>query len=110
MNIEVLRSRIKAVKVKGPRPRFSDEIRSQAIIAFRASGMSAANFAKEVGISQGSLFKWLKVEGNASAKSFRKLSVEPEGREWIVHGPKGLRIEGLDLNALAQLIDHLGAI
>lgn len=110
MNIETLRSRIKTVKAKDSRPRFSSEIRSQTIIAFRASGMSAAVFAKDIGISQGSLFNWLKANSSDAAKSFRKLSIEPEAQRWTVHGPKGLRIEGLNLSALAQLIDHLEAI
>lgn len=111
MSIESLSSRIKSLKGSHARVHFSDEIKSETVLAFRSSGMPAAKFAKTIGISQGSLFNWLKTLESKSEGKFHKILIsEEEVKPWSVLGPKGLRIEGLSLGHLAELIQALEAL
>jgi hypothetical protein len=94
-----------------------------AVIAFaqqqRAQGMSLAPVAESLGLSPLTLTRWLERPTQASAMAlFRPVSlaavepvsavvVRPSGPALVVHGPAGLRIEGLDLDTLTQLVRRL---
>jgi hypothetical protein len=41
-------------------------------------------------------------------KRFRPIEVVETRRDLVVHGPHGLRIEGLDLDGVADLVRRLG--
>jgi hypothetical protein len=41
-------------------------------------------------------------------KRFRPIEVVEARRDLVVHGPHGLRIEGLDLDGVAELVRRLG--
>lgn len=61
----------------------------------------------ELGISWKTLARWL--SGRKPASRLRRVQViAPTRAEVVVHGPHGLRIEGLDIGGIAQLVRRLG--
>lgn len=74
----------------------------------RGAGDKVVDLAEELGLSALTVRRWLKRE---SASLFRPISifearVESRGRI-VVHGPRGLRIEGLDVAGVAELLRRL---
>jgi hypothetical protein len=82
-------------------------------VARRRQGASIVEVASEVGINFRTLARWL---GERKAASFGRVEVVATRRATataatptiIVHGPRGLRIEGLDLIAVAELVRRVG--
>jgi hypothetical protein len=76
-------------------------------------GGSPYSVARELGISQTTLTRW-KLQGrrDPGLPHLRPVSVLPAPPTFAgalsVHGPHGLRVEGLDLDAVAELIRRLG--
>jgi transposase-like protein len=83
----------------------------------RAQGQSVALLAEELGLSPLTLGRWLEQPAHGAAMAlFRPVSlaaaapaveVLPARSSLVVHGPGGLRIEGLDLDSLTQLVRRL---
>ncbi len=73
-------------------------------------GASLRQVAAELGVSDASLVRWSR-ERREPEPLFRAIKVvaEPAGRTSavVVHGPRGLRIEGLTVDELASLIERL---
>jgi transposase len=73
-------------------------------------GASLRAVAAELGVSDASLVRWSRHRGEAPAV-FRAIEVVAEpmerGSAIVVHGPRGLRIEGLSVVELARLIERL---
>jgi transposase len=66
-------------------------------------GVGLARIAREVGVAPNTLVKWLR------ASPFEPVEVVAvERRGHILHGPRGVRVEGLSLEEIAQLIRSLG--
>lgn len=83
-------------------------------VARRRQGASIVEVASEVGINFRTLARWL---GARKTGRFDRVAVvaapattaAPVAPTIIVHGPHGLRIEGLDLIAVAELVRRVGA-
>jgi transposase-like protein len=100
--------------------RFPAELRGEVEAYLRdrlAEGGTVHAVAKEVGVWQSTLRHWLSgVSGDPAAPALRPVSVVPSRRQpprpspaaIFVHGPRGLRIEGLDLEGVAELLRRLG--
>ena len=82
-------------------------------VARRRQGASIVDVASEVGMNFRTLARWL---GERKAARFGRVKVvaAPAASAAgaapmiIVHGPRGLRIEGLDLVAVAELVRRVG--
>lgn len=94
-----------------PRLRYTPQMRAQAVSYAQrrlAAGVGLALIARELGVGAPTLKTWLGAEEVPA--TFRTVQVEnaPLTRPALVlHGPAGLRIEGLDIAALAELLRRL---
>jgi transposase len=78
-------------------------------VARRRQGATLVEIGTEIGISWKTLGRWL--SGRKGKPRFQEVAVVAApavARSIIVHGPRGLRIEGLDLNGVAELVRRLG--
>lgn len=84
-----------------------------------SEGESIEGVARDLGISAMSVKRWLDRVGSrcSGAAELRRVEIVPDRREagmvlaaapLVVHGPSGLRIEGLTLPGLVQLLRALG--
>jgi transposase len=82
-------------------------------VARRRQGAKIIEVASEVGINFRTLARWL---GERKAARFERVevvaapvpTVATAAASIVVHGPRGLRIEGLDLAAVAELVRRVG--
>ena len=82
-------------------------------VARRRQGASIVEVASEVGINFRTLARWL---GARKTTRFERVAVVAApittavaaGVPIVVHGPRGLRIEGLDVAAVAELVRRVG--
>ncbi len=82
-------------------------------VARRRQGASIVEVAAEVGINFRTLARWLgarKTErfGRVEVVAARFAPATAAAAPIVVHGPRGLRIEGLDLAAVAELVRRVG--
>jgi hypothetical protein len=109
-----------AVTKLGPRGRttpYPKKLRDEAVDYAqerRAQGATWGGIAQELGIGVDSLTKWARTaERSPAVPAFRQVSLEQEvvastaGRGLVVHGPGGVRVEGLDVASLAELLRRL---
>ena len=104
-----LREALRAVVRRGRGRPYPAALRNR-VVAFaeqrRSAGVSAERIAGEVGLPAWTLTRWL-----ARKPAFVPVeivqSVEPVAPRIVVHGPRGLRIEGLDLGAVVELVARL---
>ena len=111
-----------AVKRGGPRKRttpYPGFLRAEAMEYFearRAAGASTYAVAKELGLGVDTLRRWSRprapLEAVVSTRSFAPVEViagsaRPVESRSVVYGPCGLRIEGLDMEEVAELIRRL---
>ena len=78
-------------------------------VARRRQGATIVEVASEVGISFRTLGRWL--GERKAAGGFERVEVvatRAVSSAIVVHGPRGLRIEGLDLIAVAELLRRVG--
>jgi transposase len=79
-------------------------------VARRRQGATLVAIGDEVGMSWKTLARWL--GGRKTRARFERVEViEPVAagaRPLVVHGPRGLRIEGLDVGGVAELLRKLG--
>ena len=113
MDIKVLREKLEEDRGRGGRTppalqaivvRFSED-RHKA-------GASIKAISNELGISVHTLSYWRSVHRRQPTAALAKVKVvraaeQPDRPEITVHGPRGMRIEGLSLLQLAELIARL---
>jgi len=77
-------------------------------IARRQQGAQLVTIGEELGMSWRTLARW--VTERAAAPKFRRVQVVSAlpRSEVVVHGPRGLRIEGLGIDGVAELVRRLG--
>jgi transposase len=83
-------------------------------VARRRQGAKLIEVAVELGLHNHTLSRWLGEK--RAAKRFDRVEVvattpaaaAPVASRIIVHGPRGLRIEGLELAAVAELVRRVG--
>lgn len=71
----------------------------------RAAGITLEALGVELGMPWRTIARWLPA---VRAKRFRRIEIVDARREVVVQGPHGLRIEGLDLEGVAELLRRLG--
>lgn len=108
----VLRAAVKELGPRGPGRRYPDEVRAR-IAAYvrqrRAEGVQVQDIAAELGIRRGVLRRWAQETPPLDSPAFKPVAIladEPKGL--VLHGPRGFRVEGLDIDGLAALLVRLG--
>jgi len=82
-------------------------------VARRRQGASIIEVASEVGINFRTLARWLGARktarfGRVEVIAAPATTAAAAAASIVVHGPRGLRIEGLDLVAVAELVRRVG--
>ena len=112
------------IRRRSGRQKFTVALRSQLldrIIAMQAAGSSREEIAKSLGISPTSVRRWTEAATAASSRNEASTPVtvsrlaavevrqEATARAVVVtvSGPRGLRVEGLTMEQLAELIARL---
>lgn len=111
-NVETLRAGIAESRDAMGRARINAELRAAVVeytLERRKSGLGLTDVAKELGVPKSSLSGWCRLQKKTASKRKRMVRVKVADRRGgiSVHGPGGLRIEGLRLSELAELIRHL---
>ena len=110
-----------AVAKLGPRGRttpYPKEMRDEAVgyaQERRAQGATWELIAQELGLGVNSLINWARGTRRSQKKpAFRQVELKPsedvvsaEREALVVHGPGGLRVEGLTVATLAELLRRL---
>jgi len=115
-----LRAAIEEVQGGVGRRRYGAEVKARALAYLQeraAAGVTAWTASQEIGLPRQTLLRWSTGhEERAVAKraaAFRKVAVSVErqrgpGGRIVVHGPRGLRIEGLTQPELVAILRALG--
>ncbi|HTQ06111.1 MAG TPA: hypothetical protein VMI54_19750 [Polyangiaceae bacterium] len=82
-------------------------------VARRRQGASIVEVASEVGINFRTLARWLGARktgrfGRVEVVATPVTTAAAAAAGIVVHGPRGLRIEGLDVAAIAELVRRVG--
>jgi hypothetical protein len=106
---EELKALIQSHRVKTQSNRLSPELKKIVTEAFLASRVPLTAFSKAIGVAPMSVLKWSK-DMPSRAPTFNRVAVidEAPARGLVLHGPCGVRIEGLDSDALCQILRALG--
>jgi len=85
-----------------------ETLRREAVSCWRElreQGRSAGAAAVRLGFAVQTLERW----SGQERRLLRAVVIEgePKQSQWVVHGPCGLRIEGLDMAGLAELLRRL---
>jgi len=95
-----------------PTSRLTAELRSSATSYARrraSEGAPQSAIAEELGVSVVSVGRWLRDEAGADFLSVRVVPDAFEARrQFEVVTPRGLRVVGLDIDALCALLERLG--
>lgn len=91
------------------RPRYPEALRQRVVAHVRdrrARGASLRQLADELGVAAPTLVRWAEPR-----PAFRPVLVEPTPQaapgHLVMHGPGGLRVEGLTLEQAAELLRRL---
>ncbi|MCP3170257.1 transposase [Myxococcus qinghaiensis] len=119
---ETLRAQAKARAGVGVKLRFDEAFRAQAVEYVRsrqAQGVTQEAAAKELGMSSWTLSRWHQQVrrgavrppgGKEVSRVFRPVALkrESEAERLVVHAAGGVRVEGLTLRQVAELLRELG--
>lgn len=117
-----LRAQLATAERSGAGKPYPDRLRRQVAQYARAAlseGEAIEGVARDLGISAMSIKRWLVRigRGDGGSAELRRVEIVPDRREagtalaaapLVVHGPGGLRIEGLTVPGLVQLMRALG--
>jgi len=104
-----LRRAVEKIGARGRGVPYPKELRGQIVEYTRArrdAGVTLETIGKETGVPWKTLSRWS--GASRRPKAFRRVEVVSPAAVLTVHGPHGVRIEGLDLDGLAQLLRRLG--
>ena len=95
-------------------PRALREKVARYVSARREQGATCEQLAAELGVPANTLLRWshafAKSTSNADAGAFRRVQLaDARARAMTLHGPCGLRVEGLDLDTLVALWKRLAS-
>jgi transposase len=104
---------LRALEQFGPRGRgrpYPRELQSKIaeyVRARRASGVPLKAISAELGVSWRMLSRW--TSGGGPDRRFRRVELRAVAAapKVVVHGPRGVHIEGLDLEQVAELLRKL---
>jgi len=106
-----IRRAVERLEARGRGIRYPVELKTRLISETqrrRETGATLEAIGEELGISWRTLARWC-TEARTSAPGFRSVEVVVAPRSTpVVHGPHGLRIEGLDLDGIVELVRRLG--
>src|SRR5512141_244564 len=94
----------------GPRLRYTPEFRAEAVAYAEerlASGAVLTAVTRELGLGGNTLRTWLAAERQSPRFCKVEIAAEEAAAALVVYGPGGLRVEGLSIAALAELIRSL---
>lgn len=94
-----------------PTSRLSAELRAEAVCYARrrcSEGASQQAIAAELGVSVVSISRWLRVSGSSALVPVRVISDTSSPSTFEVVTPRGLRVVGLDIDALCTLLERYG--
>lgn len=69
--------------VEATRRRYTDEFKSEAVRLTRESGKTVAEVARNLGISDNILYRWVQEERDAEAKGTTRQAVRAEAEELV---------------------------
>lgn len=104
-----LRSLISAAAGRPPRSRYAPGLRAAVSAFLQRSGRSQASVAAELGVNSRTLSRWARLVPAAAPvlqPVFRRVEVvgtPAAPASLVVHGPGGLRVEGVELATLLSL-------
>ena len=113
MTRDELSKALGARRRQGRRSRFGAELRQHAVEYCRqrrsAGGTTWQTLEQELGVSSKTLMLWVKQAPRAAfhAVQIQRVDLAPRREDFVVHGPCGVRVEGLDVRAVAELIRRL---
>jgi transposase len=115
MTKDELVRQIRLAQAGGRRARYTPALRT-AVLQYaserRASRVSWRDISKELGVAAGLVQRWMST-GQSRLVAVKVLARPPAPNPahggLVVHGPRGIRIEGLSASELADLIARLGA-
>jgi transposase len=108
---EAIRAELSRIERRGQGRAYPEALRRRAseyLDERRAEGASATTVGAELGLGASTLLRWSKRA--SSAPSFERVVVVDDSKlrvGLLVHGPCGLRIEGLDVAGVAELVRRL---
>lgn len=123
--VERLKAELEARRKLGPRGRFTEPLRMQVLEyarARQAQGDTLEQVARQLGLSGWTLSRWSgrarreqagaaqAVNPSGAESGFHPVEVRQEAvaaGSLVVHGPRGVRIEGLSLEGLVALVRGL---
>lgn len=112
---EQLRRAVRRLGERGPGRRYPTELRNALVryaMDWRAIGGSLREVSEDVDVATLTLSRWLNEKQHDGAAGFVPIEVvtqaEAGAGAFIVHGPAGIRIEGLGIAELAELLRRLG--
>lgn len=71
----------------------------------REAGVTLVTIGSELGVPWRSLSRWT---ARVRRKRFARVELSVPVRALVVHGPHGIRIDGLDIDGVAELVRRLG--
>ena len=96
---------------RGAGRRYPAELRRQGaayLVARRAAGAKTSAVLRELCVRRDTLAGWSKRAGAIAKPRFVPVRVvEGPATRIVIHGPLGLRVEGLDLAGVAELLRRL---
>jgi transposase-like protein len=125
---EKLKKQVEERRARGTRRQFDESFRAEVVAYVRArlaEGGTQEEAAKEIGLSAWTLSRWGRGEQSGpvrrgrpprqrlqgSSAGFHPVEVKSEARSQgtlVMHGPGGVRVEGLSVQQVAQLLKELG--
>jgi transposase len=107
-SLKALRATVEASRTSGGRLRRASQLEvASAIERARSEGASYAAIAVALGVTQQTLKRWRSSDAGSSLALIRVVDPAPVARAVTVHGPRGVRIEGLTLDEIAALLVRL---
>jgi transposase len=115
---EQLRAALAGTERRGAGRPYPAALRREVVAyvkARRDQGIGLVAAAREIGVSAFSVTRWRSAQRSGPESTFRKVVVTEscadavilETMGIVVHGPRGLRLEGLPLQAVAELWQRL---
>jgi hypothetical protein len=112
MKTELSKLREQLEKNRDSRGRLPAMIKREALLIIeraRQTGMSYRSISKQVGVNNHTLRYWRETSKSKNVIEEVRVSVPVSNRnnDFVLLGPRGLKIEGLDLAQLAELLVRL---
>ena len=111
-----IRERLAELGPRGVGKRFPEAIRREVLAylaAQRERGIGLPPTARELGLREQTIENWLaQARALATPAQFHGVALVdgepvPAPRRLVLHAPRGLRVEGLDVTSLAELLRRL---